>query len=123
MKTAGPAARIALTPDRAEVRGDGTDLVFVTATIQDAAGVMVPRAHDRLTFTVDGPARIVATDNGDPTSMEAFGSPAREAFNGLVLVILRANHDASGTIRITAAGEGLGRGTAEVRISRSNGRR
>jgi beta-galactosidase len=79
---------------------------------------MVPRAHDRITFTVDGPARIVATDNGDPTSMEAFGSPARDAFNGLALAILRANHDASGTIRITAAGEGLRSGTAVVRVTR-----
>jgi beta-galactosidase len=123
MRTAGPAARVALTADRAEMRGDGTDLVFVTATIQDAAGVIVPRADDRVTFTVDGPARLVATDNGDPTSMEAFGSASRDAFNGLVLVIVRANHDASGTVRITAGGDGLQSGTAEVRISRSTGRR
>ena len=55
--------------------------------------------------------------------MEAFGSPSRDAFNGLALAIVRADHDASGTVRITAAADGLARGTAEVRISRSNDRR
>ncbi len=115
MKTAGAAARVALRADRTEVRGDGTDLVFVTATIQDAAGVTVPRAHDRLTFSVSGPATLVATDNGDPTNMDAFTSPSREAFNGLALVIVRANRGASGTIHVTAASGALAPAGVEVR--------
>jgi beta-galactosidase len=118
MKTAGAAARVVLSADRVDLRGDGTDLVFVTATIEDAAGVTVPRAHNRLTFSVDGPARIVATDNGDPTNMEAFTSPARDAFNGLALVIVRANRGGSGTVHVTASAGGLTSGTATVRVTR-----
>jgi beta-galactosidase len=118
MKTAGAAARVALTADRTEIRGDGTDLVFVTATIEDATGLTVPRAHDRIAFSVDGPGRIVATDNGDPTSMVPFTSQAREAFNGLALVIVRARRGASGTIHVTATSDGLNRGAVEVRIVR-----
>ena len=78
----------------------------------------VPRAHDRLTFGVTGPARIVATDNGDPTSFESFLSPSREAFNGLALVIVRADRGAAGTIRVTARGDGLTAATVDLRITR-----
>jgi beta-galactosidase len=116
MKTTGPAARVALTSDRREVRGNGTDLLFITASIQDAAGLQVPRSHDRLAFTVTGPGRIVATDNGDPTSLEAFTSPSREAFNGLALVIVRPTRGGAGTIHVTAAAEGLRPGTVDVRV-------
>jgi beta-galactosidase len=117
MKTTGPAARVALTSDRREVRG-GTDLIFITASIRDAAGLVVPRSHNRLTFTLTGPGRIVAADNGDPTSFEPFTSPSREAFNGLALVIVRPTRGGAGTIHVTAAAEGLRPGTADVRVAR-----
>jgi len=118
MKTTGPAARIALSADRGELRGDSSDLVFMTAAIQDAAGLTVPRSHNRLTFTVSGPGRIVATDNGDATSFEPFTSPSREAFNGLALVIVRANRGGAGTLRVTAVADGLRAGSANVRVVR-----
>jgi beta-galactosidase len=107
---------VALTSDRREVRGNGTDLLFITAAIQDAAGLQVPRSHNRLTFTLRGPGRIVATDNGDPTSFEPFTSPSREAFNGLALVIVRPTRGGAGTIHVRAAAEGLRPGTVDVRV-------
>jgi beta-galactosidase len=78
---------------------------------------VVPRSHNRLTFTVEGPGRIVATDNGDPTNFESFLSPSREAFNGLTLAIVRATRGASGQIRITATADGLRTGTVRVRVT------
>ena len=58
-------------------------------------------------FTVEGPAELVATDNGDPTSFESFQSPERAAFNGLVLGIVRTKAGAGGTITVRAGGAGL----------------
>ncbi|HYT74775.1 MAG TPA: beta-galactosidase GalB, partial [Vicinamibacterales bacterium] len=117
VKTAGPAARVGLTADRSEIRGDGKDLLFITAAVQDAEGFVVPRSHNRLMFTVEGPGRIVATDNGDPTNVESFLSPSREAFNGLALAIVRATCGASGPIRITVTADGLRTGTVRVRVT------
>ena len=118
MKTTGPAARVTLSAERQEMRADGTDLVFVTAAIQDASGLLVPRSHDRVTLTVTGPGRLVATDNGDPTSFEPFTSPSREAFNGLALAIVRADRGAAATIHVTATADGLRQGTVDVRVVR-----
>jgi beta-galactosidase len=102
VKTAGAPAALALSADRAEIRGDGADLSFITARVVDRAGVTAPRASDRIKFTVDGPAEIVATDNGDPTNMEPFPSPERSAFNGLALAIVRGKRGQRGRITVTA---------------------
>jgi beta-galactosidase len=118
MKTTGAPALVRLTADRAEVRGDGRDLVFVSAAIHDASGLTVPRSHNRLTFRVEGPGKLVATDNGDPTSFEPFTSSSREAFNGLALVIVRPTRGAAGSVRITATADGLKAGTVTVRVAR-----
>ena len=118
MKTTAAAARVGLTADRTEIRADGADLVFITAAIQDGSGLSVPRSHNRVTFTVSGPGRIVATDNGDPTSFESFVSPSREAFNGLALAIVRATPGETGTIRVAATADGIRAGAVSVRVVR-----
>ena len=69
-------------------------------------------------FEIEGPAQIIATDNGDPTSFESFQSPARKAFNGLCLVIVRANPGSSGTIKLMAKSDGLKIGKTTIKSTR-----
>ena len=109
VQTAGEAAALAATPDRAAIRADGRDLAFVTVRVTDADGRLAPRAKHPLRFTLEGPGEIVATDNGDPTDLTAFPSHERRAFNGLALVILRARPGANrgDELRLTVTGEGL----------------
>lgn len=117
VKTAREAAALQALPDRATIRGDGIDLAFVTVRVVDADGLLAPRANHALTFSLEGPGEIVATDNGDATSFESFTAPARQAFNGLCLVIVRAKPGAQSALRLTATGEGLKVGTAVIRLS------
>jgi beta-galactosidase len=106
-KTAGEPAGLRLEPDRKEIRADGKDLVFVTVTVTDPEGSTAPRAQNPIHFEIKGPGEIVATDNGDPASFEPFPSHQRPAFNGLCLVIVRSQAGQPGTIKLTAAAEGL----------------
>jgi len=106
-KTSGPAAGLALQADRATIAADARDLSFVTVTVLDKDGVVVPRAKNRIRFRLDGPGEIVATDNGDATSHESFQSKERAAFNGLCLVIVRGQAGASGRLTLVAEAEGL----------------
>src|SRR4029079_12343114 len=66
MKTAGSAARVALSADRTTINGDGKGLVFVTGDIQDANGAIVPNAESSVSFSVSGPGQLVGVDNGNP---------------------------------------------------------
>ena len=106
-KTAGPAAKLALHPDRDPLLADGRDLCFVNVSVMDANGVLVPQATNRVRFQVHGPADLVATDNGDATSLESFQSPARRAFSGRCLVILRTHPGEPGEITLQAESDGL----------------
>ena len=106
-RTAGTAQKLLLTPDRATIANDGKDLSFLTLTIADKDGRMVPRSMNLIHFEVSGPGEIVATDNGDPTDMTAFSSKDRKAFNGLALAIVRAKRGQSGQIEVIARSDGL----------------
>ena len=114
IKTTGAPTKLALTPDRAEIKADGEDLSFITLRIADQDGLTVPRSNPLVKFSVEGPGEIVATDNGDATSFESFQSPDRHAFNGLALVIVRAKKGAGGTITVKAASDGLAGAAARL---------
>jgi beta-galactosidase len=106
-KTAGPAIKLLLTPDRSTIANDGKDLSFVTLVVADQDSQQAPRTMNTIHFEVSGPGEIVAADNGDPTDMTAFPSNDRKAFNGLALVIVRAKRGQKGNILVTAKSDGL----------------
>lgn len=112
--TAGPPKRVELVPDRPAIEADGEDLCFVTVRIVDAQGNLCPHAEHRVTFHIEGPGRIVALDNGDPTSLEPFVGESRRAFHGLCLAIVGSIKGEPGEIALEAHAEGLER--ARVRI-------
>jgi beta-galactosidase len=106
-KTTGPAQRLVTAVDRDVISADGKDIAFITVQVSDKVGLLVPRSHNVITFTIDGPGEIVATDNGDPTNMETFGATTRAAFNGLCLGIVKAIPGQKGKIRVTVTSSGL----------------
>ena len=113
-KTSGEAARIQISADRSELLSSGTDLSFITVIITDKDGIIVPDASNLIEFNVEGPAEIVATDNGDPTDMTAFPSTSRKAFNGMALAIVRPKAGMSGKIVVSAKCEGLEAASLEL---------
>jgi len=115
VKTTGPASELTLAADRSKIAADGQDLSYVTVTVADHAGLLVPRSMNHIKFSVEGPGEIVATDNGDATSFESFQAPEHNAFNGLALVIVRAKADQPGTIKLTAQSDGLKPATITIK--------
>ncbi|MEP2775875.1 MAG: glycoside hydrolase family 2 TIM barrel-domain containing protein [Luteolibacter sp.] len=115
MKTTGEAAKLTLTADRSEIQADGSDLSFITVQISDAQGNLVPRTHNEVEFTLEGPGKIIAVGNGNPVSHESFQANKRKAFNGLCLVVVRSEKGEAGTIRLSATSEGLESSECQVR--------
>ena len=107
VKTTGPAAELILTADRTAIKADGQDLSYITVAIADKDGLTVPRSKNLVEFEVSGPAEIVATDNGDATSLVSFQSKQRQAFNGLALAIVRTLPGQPGDIIVKAKSDGL----------------
>jgi beta-galactosidase len=112
VQTTGPAAKLLLAPDRAKIAADGRDLSYVTVTVADKQGRLVPRSKNHLTFDLEGPGEIVAVDNGDATSLEPFQAKEHNAYNGLALVIVRASQ--TGHLTLKAHGDGLEDAATEI---------
>jgi len=83
-KTTGPAARIALLPDRSTILADGEDIVVVNVAVQDAEGLTVPVARNLVRFSVEGAGTILGIGNGDPNCHEPDKASQRSAFGGPV---------------------------------------
>ena len=69
---------------------DGEDLAFVTVSLVDKNGTLIPDAGDQLTFTVKGAGTFRAVCNGDATSLEPFTKPTMKLFNGQLVVVVQA---------------------------------
>jgi beta-galactosidase len=106
VKTTGQAAKLMLQPDRERIAADGLDLCFVSVTVTDKNGLLVPRSKNHLQFAIEGPGEIVAVDNGDATSLEPFQAKSRNAYNGKALVIVRSQTK-TGTIVLKASSPDL----------------
>lgn len=115
VKTAGIASELSLTADRSTIYADGEDLSFITVDVMDENGVIVPRASDQISFTIDGPGKIVGVANGDPTNHESFKGQTHKAFNGKCLVILQAGRE-KGNMVLTATAPGLKQSTINIQI-------
>ena len=115
VKTTGAPAKLLLAVDRPKIKADGADLAYVTVTVADKEGLLVPRTHNLVTFEVEGPGEIVAVGNGDAASHEPYQARERKAYNGLCLAIVRAKAGAAGTIKLKAASAGLA--GSEIQIS------
>ena len=105
--TTGKPAALQLTVDRSTLAADGRDVAFVTAKVLDKHGRVVPNAKIPLSFSLQGPGRILATDNGDPTDFTPFTSTQRASFNGLALAIIGTAKKQTGSSQLKVESAGL----------------
>jgi len=115
VRTTDKAAQLIISADHSVINADGDDLSFITVKIADKNGFVVPDAGNKVSFTIEGPGEIIATDNGDPASLVSFASKEREAYFGLVLAIVRSEKGKPGTIKINASSGGLKMATVEIK--------
>lgn len=106
LKTAGKPARILLTVDKTKIANDWDDVAFVTATVVDENGVVVPNADDLITFDVKGAGFVAAVDSDDNRSLESFRGNRRRAWQGTSFAMIKANKNGE-KITISAAAENL----------------
>lgn len=106
VKTAVAPAKLILNADRKTIDADGIDLSFITVTIVDKNGTIVPDADNLIQFKINGEGFIAGVDSGSETSLESFKGNKHTALNGLALVILQSNGN-KGSIMLTASAKGL----------------
>lgn len=105
LRTAGKPAKLVLTADRRRLAPAWDNVSFVTASVVDEKGVIVPGADPPISFRVTGPGAIAAVDSADLASHEPFQASQRRAFQGWCVAMVRAS--AAGRIVVAASAPGL----------------
>jgi len=93
VKTAGKPAKLQLdvwTQNESRLEANGDDLAFITVSLTDADGTLIPDAADQLTFEVSGAGSFEAVCNGNATSLESFKAPTMKLFNGKLVIVARS---------------------------------
>jgi beta-galactosidase len=108
VRTAGKPARLQLDTwtqaSSPTLLADGQDLAFVTVSLVDKNGTLIPAAADQLRFDVSGAGTFRAVCNGDATSLEPFTEPTMKLFNGQLVVVVQASKTAGNlTLNVTDA--------------------
>ena len=111
VRTAGAPVAVRLSCYRQEMKGDGLDIAQIEACILDAQGNLCVQADTELTFTVNGPASVMAVDNGNIEEMESMKGNHIHAFHGQALAIIQS----------TGEGDGIGQCTVSVRAESLTG--
>jgi beta-galactosidase len=118
LKTAGKPTRILFAADSPtrSLTPDWNDVRYVTATLADDAGTRVPDSTTVIHFAVNGPASIVAVDNGDLRDLEPFQATQRKVYFGNALALLRAT-GSSGKVTVTASADGVAPATVTLKTA------
>ena len=109
MRTAGKPAKLQLdtwtqhntsSTSATRLNADGEDLAFITVSLTDKQGTLIPDVDDQLEFEVTGAGSFEAVCNGDATSLESFKQPTMKLFHGQLVVVVRSTKQA-GNLTLT----------------------
>ena len=117
VKTAGSAARLTVSVNREKMEANGSDLAYLTVNVEDANGVIVPTAKNRVTFKVEGSGVLAGLDNGVQADHQSFRDGDRAAHAGQLVGIVRAAKNA-GSVKVTVSAEGLEPATVEIPVEK-----
>lgn len=90
IKTSETPADISLTLENLEIKPGEVNNAIVTTTITDNEGTMYPYGENKLFYHIQGPARFVALENGDPVDTSGYVNVnSKKAFMGLSRAFLK----------------------------------
>ncbi len=105
--TTGATARVSAEVDRSAIVGDARDLCYISLSLTDAQGNVVPTDSRKVSFSIDGPAELVGFCNGNPVDHTCMQNPKQSFFNGRLLAVVRGKRGGCGTATVKVKAEWL----------------
>lgn len=115
LRTPGQASQIVFCPAETTLPREEGYEVFLPVQARDERGTPNLRTCGRVAFTVDGPAEIIAVDNGNLMEQTPYPSKEIPLYLGRAGVLLRLTGE-PGTVRVTARAERMQAGVTELHI-------
>ena len=112
LATTGDPAGLRIVPEKAAIKADGHDLLYVDIEIVDKDGNLVPDAEIPLALRLDGAASMAGFGTGNPVTDEDYTDNRTASFRGKAQAVLRAGYE-PGPFTLAVSGEGLPEETLE----------
>lgn len=103
LKSAGAAASVKLDAKRYTTDDVDYDLIYVTASVVDADGVVNPQADNMLTFSVTPNAEILATGTADMTDLVGYHVKSRVPYQGRAQAVIKTPRNTFPTVTVNSA--------------------
>ena len=116
LETTGEPARVELSADKFVIKADDRDVAHVEVRIVDSKGRLVPTADCEVEINLEGDAKILGIDNGQPDSHELWKDTKRTTFHGMMLVVVQSGKT-SGCVNLSVAGKDLVGETLEILVN------
>lgn len=71
VQTTGEAASVQLIADKMLINANKEDIAVLSVDVIDKNNLHVPTANNGISFSIEGPGKIIGVGNGDPTSLES----------------------------------------------------
>jgi len=113
--TARKATQIELSSDEKEIKADHYDVSHIILQLTDDNGNPVKTDNRKITFKIEGEAKLLGIDNGWKKSTEKFQTNSGTTHKGRTLLIIQAK-DKKGTVNITATSQNLPSQTINIKI-------
>lgn len=117
IETTGPPTEVVLTPYKTTLLADGQDVSVINVSVVDSEGREVPNASNKISFHLEGNAKIIGVGNGDPSCHEpdkgVNGAWERSLFNGKCQVLVQAGK-AEDIIHFEATSPNLWKGSTDI---------
>lgn len=117
--TAGEAKKLKVDVDRTKITANGEDLSYLTVSVTDDKGNLVPNADNKVTFEVSGDGVLAGVDNGRPVDHQSYRDDNRKAFSGQLVGIVQSTKSA-GTITVKVKADGLEEQTVQITTEASS---
>ena len=115
LATAKTASQITLSLDKKEIAANNYDVVHIEVQLTDNNGNPAKTDDKEITYSIEGPAKLLGIDNGWKKSIQKFQTNTNTTHQGRTLLILQAKNK-TGEIKITATGKDLETAQATIRI-------
>ncbi len=119
--TTGSAAAVQAEVDRPVIAGDGSDLAYISLSVVDKKGNVVPTDSRKVRFNISGPARLVGFCNGNPTDHTCMQDKKQSFFNGHMVAIVRSMRGKSGKAVVTVKADNLPELAVDVEVEPETG--
>ncbi|MDQ0230690.1 sugar-binding domain-containing protein [Metabacillus malikii] len=106
LHTAKEPTKLQLHSDTFKLNADNEDIAHIEVSIVDEDHHLVTDATNQIDCKIEGPGEIIGIECSNPVSHQNYKATSRNAFNGKLLIYVKAT-DQRGTINLTTSSKGL----------------